>query len=271
MRAVCLAAPLVIIACGSRSGLEVGEKEGEPDGSTPDVTRPDTGPLDPCLVNGVRMCGPLCPPLGTPQCCTAAYDGVSGAAALAGACWLDLPDLGQRDCAGCEDGETCVYRAANRLVCVPEGVCRALFIMGAAGVCRYADKSGYDGRPLAAPPSSCPSGSDGKTLANKFALCGGACGPCTGPPQFYQAPCSGRSADRPYGICPTRYPPDALVNSVDKIQRCSSDADCPGINSAFCAVFRVGSLDQSESRAYGACMKPARCTDAAIAGQVTCY
>lgn len=263
-------APLVLLACGGRSGLDA--EGGTLDASAPAfdaAPRPDAGPFDPCLVDGVRMCGPGCPPLGTPPCCTPAYDRASGAATGAGACWLDLGDRGQRDCAGCEDGETCAYRAPGRLVCVPEGVCRALSAMGATGACRYADKSGYDGRPLADPPTSCPAGRDGKPLADQYVLCGGACGGCARPPQYAHVPCSGRSADRPYGICPSKFPPS--VTSVDRIQRCSSDADCPGTASFFCAVFRVGPADQTEARAYGACMATYRCTEAAIAGQVDCY
>ena len=273
MRASSILALLLVAACGSRTGLQVGGDAGfghdgtAGDAPSPDATPPDAGPFDPCLVDRIRMCGPGCPPLGSPPCCTAAYDRSSGTPANAGACWLDLPDPGQRDCAGYEDGEACVYRAPNRLICVPEGVCRALFAMGATRTCRYADKSAYDGRSLAPPPTSCPVGTDGKTLANKGSLCGGACGKCAG---GNQQPCTGRSADRAFGICPIRYTIEPVA-SVDKIQRCSSNADCPGTSSAFCAVFRVGVDDQTEARSYGGCMVPVWCTNAAIAGQVTCF
>jgi len=132
------------------------------------------------------------------------------------------------------------------LVCVPLDICRALALLGSSRACRYADKSAYDGSPIASGVATCPSDAQGHSLRNAHILCGGDCGDC--PPD---RPCIGRSATRPIGICGSL---DIIGggSSVDRIKRCATAADCASFP-APCAIFHVAPEDQPAADQYGSC------------------
>ena len=245
-----VAVAMLVVGCGGRTALSEGLGGG--DGglldSAADVPTDteDGGPFDPCLVQGVRLCGPGCSPVGTPECCAAVRDRETDEALVAGVCWTDLSDTGQRPCAGCRDGEVCVERAPGSLVCVPFDICRALALLGSARACRYADKSAYDGSPLAPGAATCPNDTNGHSLRNAHMLCGGDCGDCVP-----GRPCIGRSPSRPLGVCGSI---DIVGggSSEDRIKRCATAADC-GFVHASCAVFHVAPEDQPAADQYGNC------------------
>lgn len=244
------AVALLLLSCGGRTALDEGldEDGGLLDGGGADVST-DTeggGPFDPCLVQGVRLCGPGCSPVGTPECCAAVRDRQTDEALSAGVCWTDLEDTGQRPCVGCRDDEACVERAPGSLVCVPLDICRALSLLGSARACRYGDKSGYDGSPIAPGATKCPNDSLGHSLRNARILCGGDCGDCAP-----GTPCIGRSPSRPLGVCGSI---DIVGggSSVDRIKRCAKSSDC-GFVHASCAVFQVAPEDQPAADQYGNC------------------
>lgn len=238
------------VACGGRTELFV-ENDSTDAAVDSGVPTQDASPIQTCQIDGVRICGPGCPPLGTPDCCTAVHDRDSGAPLQAGVCWTDLADFGQRTCAGCKDGEVCVQRANDRLVCVPFDLCRALDGMGMRQACRYADKSAYDGRPLANPPTSCP------IKAAEYRLCGGACGNCGGGPVPW---CTGRSADRAFGTCINS--DMQYATSPDGSRRCATIADCRpnSTTNPICVVDHVNAADQSTADRYGYCSYSMLCT-----------
>jgi hypothetical protein len=245
---------LVAAACGGRTELGTLVSNGDNDAAAG-----DGGLSNPCEVDGIRLCGPGCPPLGDPTCCTATFDRDTRAPTKAGVCWTDLSDKGQRPCIACKDGEVCAYRASDRLVCVPLNICRALDQLGARQACRYADKSAYDGRPLAS-RSDCPLvDENGASLKGQHFACGGGCGDCAS-----GVPCTGRSADRPFGFCPLV---DNAGTSPDHATQCSTAASCQ-VN-AQCVRFSVDLNDQSEANVYGVC--GTRCKAISIGESVTCH
>lgn len=219
----------------------------------------------PCLTSeGVRLCGgsdEQCGWLGASECpgggCARPYDRLLGGDAIAGVCFADLPDLGNRTCLGCNDGEVCVERAQGELACVPEAVCAALWALGAKGVCRYADLSAYDGRPLPV-LSSCPS------TEKTSQLCGGPCKACgtDNPP-----PCTRRSPDHPQGFCyfnPLWW--CALDQSKAYTQHCT-------FSDHYCGVFHVPAADQVVALQYGHCLGKDYCLQIAaeLPGGYDCY
>lgn len=235
-----------IVCCGGRTELFVDDSsrvDGKDAAADADLT--GDGSHNRCVVDGVRLCGPGCPPVGTPDCCTAVHDRSSGSALNAGLCWLDLPDVGQRECAACQDGEVCVHRSKDSLVCVPRALCDALTDLGAQQACRYADKTPFDGRPLAKPPTICP------YLVAYHWLCGGGCGDCL------KGICTGRSADRAWGIC--MYPTSVDLHTPDNVEVCSSRSNCTQSSSA-CVVYTLSSAaDQTVADQYGFCTDFKRC------------
>jgi len=234
-----------VVCCGGRTELFADNSASVGSSTDASIDAVHDGTYNRCVVDGVRLCGPGCPPVGTPDCCTAVHDRSSGAALDAGICWLDLPDKGQRECAACQDGEVCVHRSKDSLVCVPRDLCDALTNLGAQDACRFADKTPFDGRPLARPPTDCP------YLVGYHWLCGGGCGDCP------KGICTGRSADRAWGIC--MYPTGLGRQTPDNVQVCSSRASCTQSNSA-CIVYMLPSAaDQSVANQYGFCADFKRC------------
>lgn len=208
--------------------------------------------------SGVRICGAGCGWLNAPECpglgCARAADITTGKAVNAGVC---LPDIGgdiTQQCWDCPDGDACYDQQGVGLVCVPLEVCRELWLLGVKNVCRYADKSAYDGRSLATPGSQCPS---------SLYLCGGPCG--CGPPQT----CTGRSADRKYGAC--------LASDSTAFVRCEVDSGksntCDPVAISTCGVFKDAPADQAVARSYGVCMDSVDCLylRAHLPGGFLCY
>jgi hypothetical protein len=273
--AVIVAIMLLSISCGGRSAFVLaidGGAGGAPSSSSASTCMGGNGgfaPHLPCTsAEGVRLCGgnTACTWLNAPECpgygCTAAIELYSNGESTAGVCWADLADKGSNPCVACKDGEVCVYRAPNRLVCVSPTVCEALWDMGETDVCRYADKRAYDHQPLPTPIGPCPT--------NWYlTLCGGECGDC----DEMIATCTGRSPGRPIGICIPK-------TSNGQHGTCALNVDgtiahwCPDTPfAAVCAVFDVPSVDVPEARHYGVCMERDLCKAAAasIPGGLHCY
>ncbi len=239
----------VIVACGARTGLGGG------DGNGGVAWLPH--PL--CeSASGVRLCGgsPPCPEIPAPECrgyaCEHGADVVTSAPASGGACLSDTPGDASSLCHACPDGDACLLRPTGDLVCVPADVCHALWDIGVRDVCRYADKSAYDDRPLAE-GGKCP-WSLGDPM--RWALCGGGCGACQEPTWS----CTGRSATRGWGICQTStfkptIPSCSLTPSGSVVRWC--DTQFP--DGWACGVYRNAPTDVAASRLYGTCLGPALC------------
>jgi hypothetical protein len=211
---------------------------------------------------GVRFCGGKqaeCGWLDATQCpgggCAAPYDRELGGDAVAGLCFSDLPDKAIRSCQMCNDGEVCLERKPGQLYCVPEGVCARLWLLGARGVCRYADLGAYDARPLSV-LAACPG------AAPSARLCGGPCEEhCVG------SPCTGRSPDHPQGFCPATDDEWCALSGSDYVYQCSTAF-------AVCGFFRhAGAANQSAARQYGQCFWKSQCLALAkgLPGGFECY
>jgi len=218
----------------------------------------DSGSTSACNTSGgVRLCGgPQCPALPAPQCpgegCTTTMTSADASSGI-GVCWADLADHGQSLCFACADGDACVYRHADELICVPVAVCERLFALGATNVCRYADKTRYDNRPLPASPAGCPGGLEGQHI-----LCGGGCGD-----DCFGEPCVGRSPTHPYGICASADPVNLGSVSTCSVTSQGLVRPCPANTDDACAIFDTETADQSEARRYGLCLGRAVCQRAA--------
>lgn len=219
-----------------------------------------SGGGDPCRTHeGVRLCGgsaASCGWVGPDECpgggCARPFDRLLGGDAVAGVCFSDLADNGNRACWGCKDGETCVERAPGELACVPESVCAGLWNLGAKGVCRYADLVAYDSRPLPV-LSKCPK--------PKSALCGGPCPACAG---IGEPPCTGRSPDHPQGFC-TSFENWCALGDAGYLAKCHVGE--------LCGVFHVPAADAPVARLYGRCLSPPQCEGLAsdLPGGFDCY
>lgn len=241
---------LLLVACG-RTDIRSASGAG---GSLPTV--------DPCAPHGVRLCSePECP-LAVGACpgigCTPAADRDTGVSDPdVGVCWLDIPTFLTEVCNGCDDGEVCLHRSPDELVCVPWEVCDSLYHFSAESVCRYADKSPFDDRPLAI--GTCPA-------AAKEKLCGGGCGGC--PKDGGEYRCTGRSADRPHGICvrvigPTVFSPCSFGPAGDVLQACFHDD--------LCAVFDVAPPADVVARRFGVCLPKEDCLAKAALTPLHCF
>ncbi len=204
-----------------------------------------------CEVDGIRLCneeGP-CPPMGFEACppvgCTPVADRDTLTPEAAGVCWPDIDHWVNQSCIACAAGDACVTRAAGGLFCVPFELCLELQRLGAAEACRFADKSAFDGRPLASAP--CPS---------LPGICSEGCERCE--LGFH---CAGRSSSQPFGLC-TRGAAEARGCDV-------STADC--FPHELCASFVVPSSDQTIADEYGVCVHEEDCLGAASLGVVRCY
>lgn len=249
-----LAGVLVVPACSGRVITQQGGTGGAAGAAG------SAGETGSCVTpSGVRLCGAGCGWLDAPDCpglgCARGEDIMTGKAVDAGVC---LPDIGgdiTGQCWDCPDGDACFDQNGVGLVCVPLEVCRELWLLGVKNVCRYADKSAYDGRPLADPGSKCPDPNE---------MCGGHCG-CAFPGL---RSCTGRSADRRLGIC---------VSTDLGYVRCQvspgKSNDCPALGGrTVCGVFENAG-DQSAALAYGACLYPDSCRylRAHLPGGFLCY
>ena len=223
----------------------------------------------PCVASGVRICGGGCPSLDSTQCpggCQPVST-VDGAHSDIGVCWSDLAKAGV-SCAVCNDGEACLQRSPGALVCVPEDLCAHIWDLGAQNVCRYADKSTFDDRPLPT-PGACPS-------AATAIICGGGCPAC---PVNGEHRCVGRSPDHPFGICPPAIS-GMDPNEPTSVSTCSLSAGnyavpCPQLSTGpfACAVFHAGASDQAAAMLYGLCVGSDLCaaTARALPGGLDCY
>ena len=136
------------------------------------------------------------------------------------------------------------------LECVPVDVCVALWNLGARDVCRYADKSRFDDRPLPH-ATGCPK------PAGQYHACGGECAPCE-----IADRCVGVSPDHPFGLC-----------NGDAMSGYDSAFSC-GHGCAVCAVFDVPAFDFKLAFQYGVCMASVdACLDFAsrLPGGLGCY
>ncbi len=205
---------------------------------------------DCATANAVRLCGgsKACAWLGPPTCpgtgCTAALDVNAFTPSGAGVCWADVDDAAARQCVACRDGDVCVQRYDDQLVCVAEEVCAGLWDLGATTVCRYADKVRYDRRPLPS-ATGCPS-------TGQIHFCGGGCPPCPG-----TMGCTGRSPDHPFGLCV----PMTAQGEFQGVACSNTAAEChPGqFNDTACGVFSVPTVDDSAARRYGVCLDRKGC------------
>jgi hypothetical protein len=180
-----------------------------------------------------------------------------------------VPGKAVEQCVACADGEVCVQRTPEQLVCVSPGVCEALWDLGARDVCRYADKSGYDHTPLPTPEGPCPGGD-----ASRSMICGGACGDCG--QDFLR--CTGRSPLHPFGVC-------ARSNALSgfdpaEVKSCSLDDQghatqgCKPLKfDAYCLVYDVPEADRTAARRWGVCIETMICTSIAqvLPGGARCY
>jgi hypothetical protein len=280
MKSTLLLVWAIMIGCGGRVELDgpPGSGMGGAGASASTTTSNDTGssggfaPHPECAASdGTRICGgEACPWLEPPECvgygCASALSRDSLEASNGGVCWADLPSAGAELCYGCPEGDACIHRTAEQLICGSIGVCEALWDLGVTDVCRYADKTPYDHQPIPNPPSAeCPGGDVG-------ALCGGGCSPCN-PSQR----CVGRSPTHPFGLCASKGSDDDPANYV---RRCSPDEtgeDSPCINIQWspevaCAVFE-GTGAPKLARRYGLCLSKDDCLHAAahLPGGVVCY
>jgi hypothetical protein len=217
-----------------------------------------------CLTaEGVRFCGGEqgeCGWLDAGECpgggCALPYDRERGGDAVAGLCFSDLPDNAGRTCLSCDDGEVCIERKPGQLFCVPESVCARLWLLGARGVCRYADLAAYDARPLPV-LAQCPAGNpDGR-------FCGGPC-PKKCPGSF-DKPCVGRSPDHPQGFC--RPPPSTwcALGASGYVEPCTEGL--------VCGVFGHAGEAYAVARMHGRCLSPEACPVFAqfLPGGFDCY
>jgi hypothetical protein len=221
----------------------------------------------PCeTAEGVRLCGgngATCGWIDTDECpgggCTRPYDRELGGDAIAGVCFSDLPDNGSRACLECEDGEVCIERNPGEHYCVAESVCAKLWNLGARGVCRYADLSAYDARPLPR-LTTCP-----KADPNGYTyMCGGACPTCK---SDFPTPCTGRSPDHPQGFCSySDLDPWCALDDSGYVNACKASA-------RYCGVFHVTQKDAGTAKMYGRCMTEDTCLALSqeLPGGFDCY
>jgi hypothetical protein len=266
MRAQVVQGPvlLVVVLIASCGGLTSSSALSARDGTS----------YPPCAPANVRICGVSCPQLDATQCQGGGCENVSslaGTPASAGVCFSDDRDAGL-SCAVCADGEACLQRDPDHLVCIPVEVCQRLWDLGVRDVCRYADKSAFDGRPL-------PSRTDCPSDATRT-MCGGSCPPCF--PVSGAAACIGRSPDHPFGLCPSvgsvaddadpqRYFVCSLVGTTYAEACPPTD---PSFNAPYaCAVFHTSEADVPAAKKYGLCIPPDNCreTAAAFPGGLDCY
>jgi hypothetical protein len=260
-------------ACSGRilsSDLDGGASTGDSGGATIFI---DAAAVSACMSSeGVRICGGSagCPWLDTTQCpggCTTPLDRDGTPQSAVGVCWSDAADKGSVSCAVCDDGEGCLQRTPDQLVCIPIGVCESLWGGGATSLCRYADKSAYDDEPLPPEPTTCPTG-----VPNQHVFCGGACGAC-GPGNAQR--CIGRSPKHPVGIC-ANLNGEGDPNSPSDIPTCSiggSGVTCPHQEATnYCGVFAVASVDQETAQLYGVCIDTQDCLamQASLPGGFSC-
>lgn len=266
---------LALAGCGGRvevdgapgsgvgGGAAGGASSGGADGAGGFAPHPECAAAE-----GTRICGGAsCPWLEPPDClgygCTPALTRDALAPSDGGVCWADLPGAGAELCYGCPEGQLCIHRTAEQLVCVPAGVCEALWDLGVRDVCRYTDKSPYDHQPIPSAGSECP-GDAG------YPLCGGGCPSCG------DGRCNGRSPSRPFGICAR--PSDPGDNQVSSpIRFCSPDGKTPNERACWahdwaCAVFDPSGLDPI-ARRYGTCLGIESCLRVAkhLPGGLSCF
>jgi len=245
---------LALAACG-RTELDA------PDASTSSL------PAHPACASasGVRLCGGLadeCPVPADPPCigygCTDLLD-YDGNVTTVGVCWADTAESDWR-CDGCSIGDGCLQRRPGEWICVPIDVCDALWDLGARDVCRYADKSRYDHRPIPSGTTGCPA--NASTSSFTYRACGGDCPPCVAGQR-----CNGVAPDHPFGICNGPFGSTAY----DPSYSCGTSPPCHGAD--VCAVPDVAQADLSVGEAYGTCMPVNNCFQFAsdFPGGLRCY
>ncbi len=231
----------------------------------------DGGSGDDCAPAGIRICRAGCPDVATTPAnasdagetcpgygCTSPLDIVAFAPTAAGVCWADGTDVLRYACGSCADGEVCIQRSSTELACVPEAVCASLWNHGVRDVCRYADFSPYDGRPLPTTTGSCPSNAYPPTV------CSGECPAC-----LADARCNGRSPDHPFGVCNATGFSDPLPSQFLGCPTCF-EAQQPN---TVCAVFDGSTADFQVAYAGGFCMDRQRCFELgkALPGGLSCF
>lgn len=273
MAVVAVAAALIALACAGRTGDDgpsSGGQSGEA-GAGGYSAQGGGGGLggvgglggSTCeTAEGVRLCGGAqdeCGFIDPSECpgggCELPYDRERNGDAVAGLCFSDLPDNASRPCFACEDGEVCIERKPGQLYCVPESVCARLWLLGARGVCRYADLAAYDAKPLPV-LTSCPPHDP------EVPLCGGPCKPCFGD---VSTPCTGRSPEHPQGFCAYyTWDPCALDDS-GYLLGCKPDH--------YCGVFRHPGADYAVARLHGRCAGKDSCLALSthLPGGFDCY
>ncbi len=244
MRA-CALMLLAVVSCASRSELGEGGSAATGGGSTTSSTGSALQPTNLCSPASVRLCdGAQCP---APPCqCMPASDRDTSTPSEAGLCWTDLADWPNDECYACEDGQACIHRATDELHCAPLDVCVSLAALGASNVCTYADKSPFDDRPLAV-GGACP--------VQDHSLCGGGCGDCQ-----TNFRCTGRSADRGFGVCVPLSPLDKKPFPCSYGDTGPAQTPCLEQYNYFCAVYK--SSNERLARHYGMCMQLGPCKSA---------
>lgn len=269
MLATLSSAMLVAVACAGRTGVDPGAGGTASGGSGGNAAAGQGGVGavggSACqTAEGVRLCGGEhgeCSWLDADACpgggCAAPYDRQREGNAVAGVCFSDLPDQAMRPCPFCDDGEVCLERKPGQLFCVPEGVCARLWLLGARGVCRYADLARYDARPLPV-LDHCPPDGPNTTF------CGGACTKqCS---LNGAAPCVGRSPDHPQGFCSFEGADDwCALDDKGYVNDCRDNE--------YCGVFRHGDADDAVAKLHGRCLWTPSCLElsSALPGGFDCY
>lgn len=262
------------VGCGGRvelDGVPGSGVGGGPAGSSSTTSDPGAGGFAPhpecAAADGTRICGGAsCPWLEPPEClgygCTPALTRDALEASDGGVCWADLPSAAAELCYGCREGELCIHRTPDQLVCVPKEVCEALWDLGVRDVCRYTDKTPYDHQPIpSAPSAECPGGM-------KWPICGGGCPPCG------DGRCVGRSPTHIFGVC--AWFEHWTGTTDDVVASCSPDAATERERSCqldwACAVFETLDINPI-ARRYGTCSSIDACLHAAkyLPGGVSCF
>lgn len=267
LAALSLAAALAAAACSGRTVIEGAGGSAGGGASSGGAGGVGSGGQPCATPEGVRLCGGTAsecawvPPDACPGGgCTRPYDRLLGGPAQGGACLSDLADNASRTCMNCDDGEVCLERRQGELYCVPESVCAGLWRVGVRGVCRYADLSAYDGRPLAT-ASACP------TSVPKPRNDLRCSPPCT--TRCTTSPCTGRSADHPIGLC--------LGLRISSKDYCALDgakytSPCDW-HQSYCGFFRVSAADRVVASQYGSCLRIDTCLwlSSHLPGGFDCY
>ncbi len=255
---------VVVLLVGACGGV-VTQTDGGADSDSASSDAIDDVSYGQCAAsNGLKLCGLQC---GQNAC------GLPCNPDRLAACYDLHSEFADTDCIRCRDGWLCLPPQVEVDGGLPgnpspadafypsyfpgdPGYAVMFALNGFGSLCRYADRSTYDGTPVPDLPSTCPSTSG-------FQLCGGSCGDC---PSGYD--CVGRSPLHPYSICVTSYvgknnpPGPTCTRNAPNGGTCNGNAQNPP---SACLTFKVSDADQPVADQNGICTEQAICVAAAQA------